>query len=380
MENKLILLSCLILSFLITTSNAEESMQANKGFHKTILHDLATNSEKAPLDSYSIKLINEKNDLAQLDVFCSAHLAFQVTQEEIDYSGLNFKEIENDMRDNQEYKRNGLIDNVFGIYGFYSIVNKESSPLIGIIRMFGAVRNESGLEGYAECEMTMHPDHRGKGLGTIFHKHFHEQIISPILKTTIKFQGNNFMTFYGTVGYIHAKNVASRRLVTKLGFVPVKLSCKSYLGGKETLQIIYINPPRGDSFQVGISEDVKKIILENDPNKNIDIILTNLKQEKLVQDVFLGLNQITLQRGILPAKDFEIRIYIESIKRSFLAFLNFCPPQFVLTRLAQEAALYNTSLKYLKDKTLETIKDGPFETFLKTQYRDKRNELEMALK
>lgn len=324
-------------------------------------------------------MIQSPSDLSALTTFCTAHKTYQATQQGIDYSALNFDKLEDNIRKNWEAKKRELVSPAFGIYGFYLQISEESPQLVGIIRMFGAVRNEPGLEGYAECEMTMHPDYRGQGFGYIFRKKFHEEIISPLLQTPVKFQNDTILTFHGTIGYIHANNMPSRKLVTKLGFDPVKISCQPYFRGKQALQLMYIYPPRATRFDGEIPNNVKEIILENNPRRNIDIVLSNLNQREMLLEFFEELRKTTLERGDIPAEYFETRIFVETTKHFFSTCLSHASSSAELLILCQEAAFYKTSLELLAENALVTIKDGPYETFLKTQYAQKRTLLERAL-
>lgn len=328
--------------------------------------------------THTIRLLCQE-DLSELAAFCTDHHTYQATQQSTDYSALNFSKLENYIKENGEEKKRELVSPTFGIYGYYLQTSEENPQLVGIIRMLGVVLDEPGLEGYAECEMTMHPNHRGKGLGYIFRKQFHEQIISPLLETPIKFQNIKNLTFHGTIGYIHANNMASRKLVTKLGFDPVKISCQPYLRGKQALQIMYIYPPRSTRFKEEIPHEVKTIILENDPHKNVDIVLTNLSQREMLLEFFGVLQSTTLQRGGIPEEYFEERIFIKLTKDFLTNFLDTASPDDVLLKLCQEVAFYNTSIKLLEEGFLTTLKDGPFQTFLKTQYTEKRQQLEKAM-
>ena len=178
----------------------------------------------------SIRQLNTQ-DLRKLMQFCVDHGKFHQDSGERDFSCLNFAKVSKSFKQANDLKRLDILDEVFGIYGCYVTKFDGSESLAGIIKMVGDSSTHNGVEGYAECEMTMHPSYRRKGVGSYFRMQFHDQVIVPILGRKITFvdRGDKEkVTFQGTMGYIHANNIASRRMVTKLGFAPVRLSFKPY--------------------------------------------------------------------------------------------------------------------------------------------------------
>ena len=69
--------------------------------------------------------------------------------------------------------------------------------------------------------------------------------------------------------------------------------------------------------------ELLSIILENDPHKNVDIVLTNLSQREMLLEFFGVLQSTTLQRGGIPEEYFEERIFIKLTKDFLTNFFKY---------------------------------------------------------
>lgn len=335
-----------------------------------------------------IRLIEKQDDINMLIKFCSEHEDYHRKSEEQNYSGLGFADIDN-INILKEAKAQSFVNNIFGIYGFYLKENENPEQLVGIIKMLG-VYIEGDFEGYAECEITMHPNSRRQRLGYSYCELFHEQTIKPILDKQVNYQ-NNPITFHGTIVYVHANNIASRYLAKKLGFMPVKLTCNPYLNMGEAMQIIYLYPPLPESKSIPaqLSEDLKNVILANDLQKNTDILINYISttcpnQSEFVIRYFEFLGAKKLSDTTISDIDWEKEIFIVLIKDSFTNCINIqfrtIPEGQKLLKLAQEVSLFQVSLKLLEEgNVIKTIKDGPLEIFLKRQYEELRYKLNRDL-
>lgn len=353
---------------------------SNKGFS----HQKPT-IDNSTFERCSLKLIKNKEGIDLLIKLCNAHKNYHQKFKERSYSDLNFDDLFEKIYLIEAAKGEGLIGNVFGVYGFYFKENEQPEQLVGIVKMLGGYIQEHSLEGYSECEMAMHPNFRRKGLGYIFCKLFHKEIIEPILEKEIKFQNNQITTFHGTIGYVHAKNLASRHLATKLGLIPVRLNCKPYLKGGEALQIIYVYPPStaANGIIAQLSEDNKNTLLSNKLENNIDVLVSYLESnvEQFVKDQFESLsNEVKKVGTIINGEDWENKEFIEPIKLAFADFLKQAFPEQELLNLAINVALFQTGLNLLNTTDiLTTIKNGPLEQFLKSQHKDLHDKLNKAL-
>lgn len=331
--------------------------------------DLTENEDSLPLYTYTIKQIDDAKEVQDL---CDEHQRYHQDQHR-DFSKINFNGLQAKLNTIQEQKKHNLLDEIFGIYGFYLEKTSEKEVLVGIIQMLGANAVNFGFFGYAECEMTMHPNYRGIGLGYIFRKQFHEQIIQPNLGKNVSFQNKEELIFEGTLGYVHAYNIASRRLVTKLGFVPARLSCKPYLGGREALQIMYINPSKPISYELPspLPPNTQQAILENNLENTCDILINYLNQEELISKCLQEARKLKLE----DIRFFEIpleRIFV-SVTESFIKTLLVKAADQPLLMLAQEVALLENFQKISQQEKLLS-QNGPCEAFLK------KNSLEVKRK
>ncbi len=85
------------------------------------------------------------------------------------------------------------------------------------------------------------------------------------------------------MGYVHANNLASRHLVTKLGHVPVRLTAMSYLGEKDALQILYIYPPNLNNIRDLLPLEIREKILKNNLLDNTQVFLNSLSQKPTIE-------------------------------------------------------------------------------------------------
>jgi GNAT superfamily N-acetyltransferase len=161
----------------------------------------------------------------------------------------------------------GQMDDIFGYYGlYYTDTEDEVEKMVGLISIMMDCRISRNTNGYAECQMVMHPHFRGKKLGSTFRKKFNETIVEPKVGTTVKFllSGKPVEAeFYGAKGFVHVDNMASRKVLTKVGYVPLELSFTPYQEtGEPVAQIVYVYPyshkrPRQ------LEEHIVRMILEN---------------------------------------------------------------------------------------------------------------------
>lgn len=235
---------------------------------------------------YSIRLLNEENDRLNLISFCADHAKHLQMSKERDFSALTLQKVIKLMKDVTFLKASAVhqLDNIFGVYGFFAN-QSDREELVGIIKMMGDNSNHNGIEGYAECEMTMHPNYRGKGFGPRFRMQFHEQVIVPTLHINRKFADKS-TNFQGTIGYIHSYNLPSRHMVTKLNFAPVRLTTKAYFEGQEALQIMYVFPhlPADYNLPAPLPADLVQIILNNNLEDNPIIPVRYLNQEPIINE------------------------------------------------------------------------------------------------
>jgi len=250
-----------------STTGSPENLYNNTSYNNT-----SSKKEGTPL--LSIRPINEESGLKALEDLYIAHNNFHQSTRERNFSGLDFADIKNRIEITRRLKQRGL-NKAFGVYGFYyQDESYGSEKLVGIIKMLGIT---TIILGYAECEMTMHPEYRSKGLGSVFRKRFHDEIVRPLIGAqTVLCNSHHALDlerviFHGTIGYIHANNLASRKLVTKLGHVPVRLSFKEYLTREPALQIVYAYPPvpEAEKLPAPLSQEIIQTILQ----MTLDIML-----------------------------------------------------------------------------------------------------------
>ncbi|MFN6415667.1 MAG: GNAT family N-acetyltransferase [Pseudomonadota bacterium] len=255
---------------------------------------------------------------------------------------------------------------IFGVSSTGPELGKEE--LVGIIKMVADRSNHNGVEGYAECEMTMHPNYRGKGIGPLFRMQFHDQIIVPILQTARKFV-DNLTVFQGTIGYVHAYNAPSRRMMTKLGFVPVRLTTKPYFEGQEALQIMYIFPPLPPDYNLPapLSADLVQVIQNNDLVENPTIPVRYLNQEPII---VVCLEEAKKNRQKSLDEGIPIR-FVPSLSKFFSKILEDFMPSFLekasgqpLLQRAQEIALLE-NIQQVAEKN--GLLDEEILTFLQKQ-------------
>jgi hypothetical protein len=246
--------------------------------HHNLTAFASINEPETP--SFHIKLITEPSEILDLKNLIQTHRIYIQRENMTDYSALDNKnDIEEQIGVISLLKRNGL-GRIFGVYGFYYKLNQDSNDrLVGAIQMLG---HPTIISGYAECVMTMHPEYCNQGLGYRFRKKFHEEIIEPILGHRIVFadpkakdRHSLFVEhiFRGTLGYIHPDNLASRRLVKKLGHMPVRFGYKR--------EIIYVYPPllETEQFPARFSHNTIQLILQNDLSLNGEILRRYLSGE-----------------------------------------------------------------------------------------------------
>ena len=322
--------------------------------------------------TYSIRLLdeNEKKDFQYLISFCTDHAKHIQTSNERDFSALTFQKIIKSMKSVTFLKTSEhQLDPIFGVYGFFAN-QSDKEELVGIIKMVGDSSNHNGVEGYAECEMTMHPSYRGKGLGPCFRMQFHDQIIVPILQTARKFVDKSSV-FQGTIGYIHAYNAPSRRMVAKLGFVPVRFTTKPYFAGQEALQIMYIFPPLSPDYNLPapLSADLVQVIQNNNLTENPTIPIRYLNQEPLINECLEEARKYRQK----TLEDTPIRFVslVPSLSKYFSKILEGFIPSFLekasgqpLLQLAQEIALLE-NIKQVAEK--HELLDEEILTFLQKQ-------------
>ncbi len=314
-------------------------------FNLVINEPYASSADTSALERVAEKrYIRQLNtqDLKTLMQFCVDHGKFHQDSGERDFSALTFAKVSKSFKQANDLKCLHILDEVFGIYGCYVTKSDRSELLAGIIKMVGDSSTHNGVEGHAECEMTMHPSYRGRGIGSHFRMQFHDQVIVPILRKKITFvdRGNKEkVTFQGTMGYIHANNIASRRMVTKLGFAPVRLSFKPYFEGNVALQLMYVYPHLPESYELPcpLPQAVVDIILENSLERNSDILIKNQNHKPIILE-WLEDSRVDC-RNALREQNIEIplaRMFIENLKSLLPVFSKH------KEQLAQEIAVLET--------------------------------------
>ncbi|WP_032113721.1 GNAT family N-acetyltransferase [Candidatus Paracaedibacter symbiosus] len=196
------------------------------------------------------------------------------------------------VEDYNKLRKNGSIDPILGFHGFYREEN-----LIGFISVKFKFILSSQQHEYAECQMLIHPAFRGQGLGKLFLKKFNEEIVDPKVNKhlSIIIEDNygklvglpHTYTFKGLKGYIHLDNLASQKLVTSVGYAPVDLCYKEYMGAsRKSAQICYIYPPDKDNSY--LSEEITEVIQRNSNTEKGEVIDAAIsRQHDLDQEDFL---------------------------------------------------------------------------------------------
>ncbi len=330
----------------------------------------------------SIRLINAQ-DLQTLMRFCIDHAKFHQDPKERDFSALTFAKVSKSLKLANELKGLRYLDDVFGIYVCYVTKSNGSGLLAGIIKMLGDSSKHNGVEGYAECEMTMHPSYRGRGVGPHFRMQFHDQVIIPILGTTRIFVDSPAV-FQGTIGYIHANNIASRRMVTKLGFAPVRFSPKPYFGGNEAIQLMYVYPPLSESYELPapLPQTVVNIILENNLERNSDILIKYLDQKPKILECFEAsrshcIAAIQKENVEIPT-DIPLEVFFAKIgfpeEMIFVNMIKSFIPSFLethakgqLLKPAQEIALLEQIKEFGEENPSIFSRDGDLARFIQEQ-------------
>jgi hypothetical protein len=186
---------------------------------------------------------------------------------------------ENIMRNEQQEKTLRLfgVNEVFGTFGLY--YQAEGAPKE---RMVGYVTVEYLADdiiapSYAECCMLLHPELRGRGMGTAFRKLFLDEVIIPrigIEMVLCKFLGGTGYprplrgVFPGVKSIVAMDNIASRKMLIKSGYGVYDLRCDPAnlaIGAS----IIYVYPPIAEG---PLSEDLIARIKTNDPAHDADIL------------------------------------------------------------------------------------------------------------
>jgi hypothetical protein len=203
-------------------------------------------------------------------------------------------------------RKEGAIDPILGFHGFYREEN-----LIGFIYVKFRYNLPTQQLEYAECQMLIHPQYRGQGLGKLFRKKFNEKMVAPRINKPLmmvvegtygELSSPHPFLLKGVKGYIHLDNLASRKLVTSLGHMPVDLCYMEYMGTAEkSAQISYIYPPNKDNSY--LREEIIEAIQKNDPAENSRIIEAaisrqhDLNHEKILTD---KIRNIFLERPASP--------------------------------------------------------------------------------
>jgi len=224
--------------------------------------------------------IREKMDVVGL---CVSH----ASSKESSFLDLNFSEIWGMVTGFSFLQEKQLLDDIFGIYGFH-LDDGNGEKLVGVIcMMMGHHFPGVPTNGYAECQMLMHPDYRGKGLGKLFRGKFNEEIVIPKAGSVIRTAADKEGIFRGAKGYIHVDNFASRKVLTATGYQPADLSYTDYQGDKnKTAQIIYVYPPLEKNL-LSSFPGLLEVILKNHPDDN-DRIIGDAKKIQKVREKMEG--------------------------------------------------------------------------------------------
>ncbi len=169
----IILFKCSLFSNFNFASDKEIRLDSEEYLSK---HEVTASNNHSTLENNIkfIRLITEEQDIELLKNLCKAHAEFHLNNKLQNFSGLELTDII------EKIKVHNTNENCFGIYGFYQRRNQVNKELVGIIKMIGF---SPTVDGYAECEMTMHPDYRGQGLGYIFREMFHDQVVHLTLES-----------------------------------------------------------------------------------------------------------------------------------------------------------------------------------------------------
>ncbi|AIL13642.1 hypothetical protein IM40_09350 (plasmid) [Candidatus Paracaedimonas acanthamoebae] len=174
-------------------------------------------------------------------------------------------------------KKDKNIDELLGVHNFF-----WGSKLVGFLYVKMDYRIADATNAYAECQVLLHPKYRGQGLGTLFRKKFNEEMVNTRVGQPLKVimarvdcqleEHPRIINFQGVKGYIHIDNIASRKLMMRLGCIPVDLGYSKYMGssGDNVAQILYIYPPNNaHSF---LTKDIQETIMSNNTTTKPQIV------------------------------------------------------------------------------------------------------------
>lgn len=266
--------------------------------HSTVLRAA---SAESPVDAAACSAVPGKLTIQDFqaerdaDDLRAIFIAHDVSPEK-EWLAHNFETI---MRNDQarKYYKPLLIDEVFGTFGLYH--QAEDAPkerMVGYITV-EYLQDDIIAPSYAPCCMLLHPELRGRGMGTAFRKLFLDEIIKPKIGTEMvlcKFLGESGQIqpcigpFSGVKSVVAMGNIASRKMLTKSGYGVYDLRCdptKPEIG----VEIIYVYPPIAD---VPLSEELTAKIRTSDPTHDADIL-----EHALVRQEYNGAKSIWLRKA-----------------------------------------------------------------------------------